>query len=254
MKIAVTGARGTDRPYRGNACKAFEWRVACQLGLGEDCRLPGCLDFLDDIARMWAPNAQRVQRQHERLRVMKMIEVVYGLNEICAGVKQDNLESVQETASENKFELSYEEMLDVRLYGFVTQRTQTKLDNVKEDKLSEPPPVHERWVMENESEKGYGATLNEVANDWIRLGKLVALKPERSSHWRIGVVRRMNKLASSQHYVGIEILSNTPVMVMLKPRQARANSGYLINGVDAVDVVLPVAGLSSTLKERMPIT
>lgn len=223
--------------------KLLNGELPARLGLSEDCRLPGCLDFLEDIARMWAPKAQRVQRKHERLRVKKMIEVVYGLNEICAGVKQDNLDTAQEKTSENAVELSYEEMLDVRLYGFVTQRTQTKLDNVKESKTSAPPPVHERWVMENESEKGYGATLDEVANDWIRLGKLVALKPEHGSHWRIGVIRRMNKLATSQHFVGIEILSDTPVMVMLKPRQGKANSGYLINGIDAVDVVLPIAGL-----------
>lgn len=223
--------------------KLLNGELPARLGLSEDCRLPGCLDFLDDIARMWAPLVQRVQRKHERTRVMKMIEVVYGLNEICAGVKQDNEETSQEKASEGGVELTYEEMLDVRLYGFVTKRTQTKLDNVKESKQNAPLPVHERWVMENESEKGYGVTLNEVANDWIRLGKLVALKPECSGHWRIGVVRRMNKLASSQHYVGIEILADTPLMVMLKPRQGRANSGYLVNGVDAVEMILPIAGL-----------
>jgi hypothetical protein len=223
--------------------KLLNGEMPARLGLSEDCRLPGCLDFLDDIACMWAPMVQRVQRKHERTRVMKMIEVVHGLNEICAGVKQDNEEVVQEKPGEGGVELTYEEMLDVRLYGFVTKRTQAKLDNVKESKRHAPPPVHERWVMENESEKGYGATLNEVANDWIRLGKLVALKPERSSHWRIGVVRRMNKLASSQHYVGIEILADTPLMVMLKPHQGKASSGYLVNGVDAVDIVLPIAGL-----------
>ena len=223
--------------------KILNGEVPAKLGLSEDCRLPGCLDFLDDIARMWAPMVQRVQRKHERTRVMKMIEVVYGLNEICAGVKQDNQETAQEQTSENTLNLTYEEMLDVRLYGFVTQRTQAKLENLKESKVIAQPPVNERWVMENESEKGYGATLNEVNNDWIRLGKLVALKPERGSHWRIGVIRRMNKLASSQHYVGIEILSDSPAMAMFKPHQAKANSGYLINGVDAVDVVLPIAGL-----------
>lgn len=223
--------------------KLLNGEAPAKLGLSEDCRLPGCLDFLDDIACMWAPKVQRVQRKHERTRVMKMIEVVHGLNEICAVVKQDNEGVAQQNAAEGEIELTYEEMLDVRLYGFVTQRTRTKLDNVKEVKSSAPPPVHERWVMENESEKGYGATLNEVANDWIRLGKFVALKPERSGHWRIGVIRRMNKLASSQHYVGIEILADIPLMILLKPRQGKANSGYLVNGVDAVDIVLPVAGL-----------
>jgi hypothetical protein len=219
--------------------------MPARLGLSEDCRLPGCLEFLDDIACTWAPKVQRVQRKHERAHVMKMIEVVHGLNEICTEVKQDNVSVVQEKIKGDEVELTYEEMLDVRLYGFVTRRTQSKLEASKGSKPVLQAPVHERWVMENESEgeKGYGATLNEVANDWIRLGKLIGLKPERGSHWRIGVVRRMNKLASNQHYVGIEILTDSPLMVMMKPRQANTNSGYLVNGVDAVDMVLPIAGL-----------
>lgn len=216
-----------------------------RLGLSEDCRLPACLDFLDDIARMWAPKVQRVQRKHERNRVMQMIEVVHGLPDICAEIKQDNENSRQLQDGEQAVALTYEEMVDVKLYGFITKRTQAKQEtNGKAgNHVALQLPVHERWVVENESDSGYGATIDEVANDWVRLGKLVGLKPERTSHWRVGIVRRMHNHAATQHYVGIEIISDTPVTVLLRPRQPKTSSGYLVNGVDAVNVILPIAAV-----------
>jgi hypothetical protein len=96
--------------------------------------------------------------------------------------------------------------------------------------------------MENESSTGFGATVDAVENDWIRLGKLVGLRPERSQNWVIGVVRRLASLETGQRNVGIEVLSSKPVTVTLKATKPR-HSGYTIDGVDAVDVVLPVSAL-----------
>ena len=96
--------------------------------------------------------------------------------------------------------------------------------------------------MENESSTGFGATVDAVENDWIRLGKLVGLRPERSQNWVIGVVRRLASLETGQRNVGIEVLSSKPVTVTLKATKPR-HSGYTIDGVDAVDVVLPISAL-----------
>jgi len=216
-----------------------EGRAPAQLGLTEDCKLPGCLDLLDHVLAQWSPVVKRVRRKYQRSRVMKMIEVVNGLSEICVQLKNDN-EPERKRHSFDEGELSYEEMVDVRLYGFVTERTLNKLAT-KADKAA--TAVHfERWVMENESERGYGATVAEVSNDWVRLGKLVGMKPERTRHWRVGVVRRLHKLSSSQRHVGIELLAETAVTVLLHPKQNQS-SGYLVDGVDPVDVTLPVAAI-----------
>jgi hypothetical protein len=74
------------------------------------------------------------------------------------------------------------------------------------------------------------------------LGKLVGMKPERTRHWRIGVVRRLHKLSSSQRHVGIELLAETAVTVLLHPKQNQSG-GYLVDGVDPVNVTLPVAAI-----------
>lgn len=96
--------------------------------------------------------------------------------------------------------------------------------------------------MANESSSGFGATVNPVHDDWVRLGKLVGLKPERSHNWVIGVVRRLALLESGQRNVGIEVLAKGPVSVMLKASKPR-HTGYTVDGVDAVDIVLPVSAL-----------
>jgi hypothetical protein len=218
-----------------------------QLGLGEECRLPVCLEFIDRIAVQWDSSGEgRARRKQERVARVKLIDVLKDYLEICASVKQDNdALSPSNKESEQKV-ISYEEMLDVRLYGFVTQRTQAKLAQAKKDSNAAEKPQadahHERWLMENESPKGFGATVDALENDWIRLGKMVGLKPERSENWVIGVVRRLALLESGQRNVGIEVLASKPVTVTLRATKPR-HSGYTVNGVDAVDVVLPVSAL-----------
>ena len=210
-----------------------------RLGLTEDCKLPACLELLEHVLLEWNAQVKRVRRKHLRSRVMKSIEVVNGLPDICAQLKHDN-EPAQKKGGSDDGELSYEEMVDVRLYGFVTERTLKKLAS-RADK-ADKPVHHERWVMEDESERGYGATVEEVSKDWVRLGKLVGLRPERTRNWRVGVVRRLHRLSSSQRHVGIELLSDTAVTVLLHPKQSQS-SGYVVDGIDTVDATLPVAAI-----------
>jgi len=199
-------------------------------------------DWAQMLTRMYMRWAER------RGFKVKLIDVIKDFLEICASVKQDN-EALSPSLQEDdqKVVISYEEMLDVRLYGFVTQRTQDKLEQARLQSQGAAKPTqtaahHERWLMENESETGFGATVDAMEKDWVRLGKLVGLKPERSQNWVVGVVRRLALLESGQRNVGIEVLSSKPVTVALRATKPR-HSGYTVDGVDAVDVVLPVSAL-----------
>lgn len=250
------GADGMLRCWGSDALmeRVAQTRAALQrgeapaaLGLGEDCRLPACLEFIDRIAQQWSPIGDgRVRRRQERVATVKLIDVVKDFLEICALVKHDNEAlSPRQEEEDQKVKISYEEMLDVRLYGFVTQRTQAKLNQARQVAPSQQPQQvahHERWLMENESSRGFGATVDAVNDDWVRLGKLVGLKPERSHNWVVGVIRRLSLLESGQRNVGIEVLAKAPVTVMLKASKPR-HSGYTVDGIDAVDIVLPVSAL-----------
>lgn len=209
-----------------------------RLGLTEDCRLPACLELLDKVAELWSPSVKRARRAHERTRMMQQIEVVHGLERICANVKLDNDQVRLDAESQG---LSYEEALDLHLYGFVTQRTRARLAQEREGRRP-PMEAHERWVAENESEDGYGALIDVSEDDWIRLGRLVGLRPERRGTWVVAVIRRMVRVGSDRYSVGLRVLSRQPVALLLRTER-HEDSGYTIDGVDAVDVTLPVPAL-----------
>lgn len=216
--------------------------IPARMGLSEACRLPGCLEFLDDVARQWASSTQRVKRQFDRIKVIKMLEVLHGMHPIFDQVKDENEVALRNVHKSTADPLSYDEMVDVHLYGFVTKRTQIKLGTPGTPIDPQHVAQHERWTMENESETGFGATIDYVADDWLRLGKLVGLKPERTGHWRIGVVRRLTKISDSQSYVGMEVLVPNPVAVILRAKQ-RHPAGYVVGSIEPVDVLLPVVGI-----------
>ncbi|MEK6664255.1 MAG: hypothetical protein AABY73_10370 [Pseudomonadota bacterium] len=211
-----------------------------RLGLTEDCKLPTCLELLERIAYFWSPTGvKRVQRAFERKNAMQSIEVVRGLNDISLNVRADNARVVSSVNTSGTGDISYAEMLDVRLYGFVTQRTQSSQG--KDEKI-EHVIAHERWVMENESEGGYGANINDQADDWVRLGKLVGLKPEKKGHWNVGVIRRMRRISPHQQYVGIEVIAERPTALLLRADKSE-NRPLSIEGIDAVGFVMPIPTL-----------
>jgi hypothetical protein len=215
--------------------------IPAKLGLTEDCRLPACLELLDRIAYFWAPTGvKRLQRVFERKHAMKSIEVVRGLNDICVNVYADNVYA-RCAKVEAPDGLSYEEMVDVHLYGFITQRTHAKAAAQNTEEKIEHV-VHERWVMENESEVGYGAHITDQADDWIRLGKLVGLKPEKKGHWNIGVIRRLRRSQPNLQYVGIEVIAEHPMALFLRAKKSEERP-LTIDGLDPGDAVFPIPAL-----------
>lgn len=68
----------------------------------------------------------------------------------------------------------------------------------------------ETWIAENVSRGGMAARMPLGSNDWIQVGALIGMRPERSEQWLIGVVRRFAKETDSQGVVGIETIGKSP--------------------------------------------
>lgn len=94
--------------------------------------------------------------------------------------------------------------------------------------------------MENESECGYGTTIETHDKDWLRVGALVGVKPDKAETWSVGIVRRLARFGEFQSSVGIETLPETPTLAMLYGKKTAA---YEVNGIDAIGVEQPVAAL-----------
>ena len=177
--------------------------LPARLGLGEDCRLPQCLDLIETVERRWSK--KDVKRKHERTSNVKVVHVVQGLRDIIAQLKPGAKIKRKPKG----------EMIGYQVIGHTVGGTPMDMNTQGNEELFEP--VLEQWIMENESVTGYGVTFNPTGNAGLRIGSLTGLKPEKAPHFLIGVVRRMNKNPSSKTYVGIETLCQTPIPVELHP-------------------------------------
>lgn len=74
----------------------------------------------------------------------------------------------------------------------------------------------ESWIVENVSLGGFGAIVPQVRGDWLKIGCLVALRPEGGDNWLIGAVRRLSRPMLEQAAVGIQTLARSARPVELR--------------------------------------
>ena len=202
-----------------------EGRLPGQLGLTEAVRTAEALELLEHLQRQWSSLSSREQRRSPREPTKRLLDVAHGLGAII-----DQLKVAESHASDSPYGagLSYEETDDVLVYGFVTERTLERIAHSRQPSSADAPEV-ERWVMQDESEFGYGAVIESGDKDWLRVGALIGLRPHDAGEWRIGIVRRLTRLSETTCSVGIETLAEAPVLAMLYDT---TQAGYTVNGLD----------------------
>lgn len=206
-----------------------------KLGLSEDSRIAESIDLLDHLQRQWSPLVSREQRGLPRERVKHMVDISHGFGNIVVHTENPEIESTSSYGDN----LAYQEVQDVAVYGFVTERTRLHTTQIKKLRNNALPEV-ERWIMQDESAKGYGAIVDTGNKTWLRVGALIAAKPREADIWRLGVVRRLFRLDETSSSVGIETFAETLHVVTLLDKK---ESGYSVAGRDSSGVPLPYACL-----------
>lgn len=84
----------------------------------------------------------------------------------------------------------------------------------------------ESWIAHNASASGYGAVIQQVKGDWLRVGSLVGVKTESDREWSLGIVRRLSRDSRYQRHVGVEIFARAVRSAQLLAIEA-AGSGAL---------------------------
>ncbi len=209
-------------------------QLPSQLGLTEAVRPAESLDLLEHLRRQWSSLESREQRRAPRESIKRLVEVAHGFGAII-----DQVKTAESHARVSPYGtgLSYEETEDVLVYGFVTERT---LERTSHTRPALEAHDVECWVMQDESEYGYGAIVESGDKDWLRVGALIGLRPHDTGAWKIGVVRRLTRLSETTCSVGIETLAEPPVLAMLYDT---TQPGYTVNGFDNSGASLPRAGL-----------
>lgn len=125
--------------------------------------------------------------------------------------------------------------------------------------------VTESWIAENVSRGGYGAVISHVKGDWVRVGALVAIKPEAAPVWGVGVVRRLARDENRHCHVGIESFSKAAIPVHLvaaetpisaNPSDHFPNAAVLglnLKCSGEVDLVMEAGAFSSRLPVDMVV-
>ena len=89
----------------------------------------------------------------------------------------------------------------------------------------------ESWVVENVSLGGFGAGVDDLAVDWLKIGVLLSIQPEGGTNWVLGVVRRFNKDSDDHASVGIKALSRQALSIELRPRTSGFSATGAIPGI-----------------------
>lgn len=220
---------------RGIQSELHAGTAPARLGLSEYVRVSESLELLDHLSRQWAPLTAREQRRAPRKSVKKIVEIVHGLPAIITRITEDNTDG---SSSPKTNKLGYGEHEELNIYGFVTNRTLNSGPYAETPK--ERMPDIERWVMEDESEYGFGATIEARDKDWLRIGTLVGLRSDKSAGWLLGVIRRLSRLSEAESSVGIEILPGKPLDIFF---QSQENSSYSVNGAGLHNKPGAISGL-----------
>ncbi len=94
------------------------------------------------------------------------------------------------------------------------------------------PATSESWIAFNVSDGGYGAIVPQVKGDWLRIGSLLAVRPETAVACRIGVIRRFVRDSYDQQRVGIQALG--PVAFPVQLSRAEKVTTAVVPGNPAV--------------------
>ena len=198
--------------------------VPASLGLGEEFRLPDGYDLLSYVSNEWSPASERERRIAPRESIDGRCEVVHELSTICHRMQLDYEIA---TGTHSSQTLTPEEILDIKLYGFVTERTKTA---ISQRNLMRSDQAIERWSMQDRSETGIGISLKYEQSEWVRVGKLLALRLDPTSPWRIGIVRRISRQENEWRKIGVALIPETPQQGRLESTVDRSTLTYTADG------------------------
>ncbi|MGA7178198.1 MAG: hypothetical protein WBX11_01235 [Thiobacillaceae bacterium] len=210
-----------------------------EIGLSDDVRTAEAIELLDHLGRQWSPLMDREQRRQPRHPIKKLVQVAHGLPDIITCIRHENNEADEGDGLYSP-KLVYDEIIDVHVYGFVTERTKQRTPHAT--KLPTVSGGIESWVMHDESECGYGAIVEANDKDWLRVGTLMATQANREGGWVLGVLRRLSRVNDRETSVGIEAFPEEAQVVLLYGK-SRRSEGYSVDGIDTVGLDLPIAAV-----------
>lgn len=169
--------------------------LPARLKLGENCRLPSCLDLIEEVSERWS--GQSTTRKHARVTAEKSLLVMQDFSNIVAYLQGGKNSGIAAT------------------FSIESTNAQPSLKPSGEPELFESGA--QQWQVENESLSGYGVTFTRSGKGQLKIGTLVGLKANAGKSIAIGIVRRISNEPPHKVQAGIQTLSQTAIIVELHP-------------------------------------
>lgn len=198
---------------------------AASLGLTEDFRLPEGYNLLKQVETEWSTLAVRDRRRSQRTPQSGQWRVIHGLATIAG-----ELSKAEQQARPSNRQLSPEEILDIKLYGFVTERTKTR--QIERARETSQQTRQELWEQCDISEHGLGFSVGQLDCEWVKVGKLVAVLPGGDGNWTLGAVTRLARSDVGGRLIGIQLFPCDSLPVALKPDTSDTALSYVVDEPD----------------------
>ena len=170
---------------------------------------------------------ERQRRKETRNKRNKLINVSYGLEDICRRLNATKPKLVTQPMHE-----------DDSLYDFEMRvathhvKTESQLLKSNQNKLGS-----ENWWLVDESARGFGVDLGKTYSSWIEAGKLIGYTSQEDKDlFVIAEIKSVRKQSSGNYRAGLEVLGTHGTSVRVgrvdSNNFAEALSGYFVEDKD----------------------
>jgi len=70
--------------------------------------------------------------------------------------------------------------------------------------------------------------LKSEESEWVKVGKLLAIRLDPTHPWQIGVIRRITRMHDDTRKIGVQMLNSEPMLVQLETHESEASIDYSI--------------------------
>jgi hypothetical protein len=177
------------------------------------------LALLRRIEPLLRPHPAPVVRRGERIATDRGVSVAVGLAEIAAALHASRDEANRSRRDEKRRSAG----------GRRRERATPDVDVI--EYRSADPAVRAGWRMYDVSESGCRLVSDAQEAPRQRLSGILGIQDEGDDRWKVGIIRRMKKLAGGRIEAGVEIIGVHSLLISPRPVHAR-DTGYSVDGID----------------------
>jgi hypothetical protein len=174
---------------------------------------------------------ERQRRKETRNKRNKLINVSYGLEDICRRLSAAKPALQGKPVVEDDGQYYFE--MHVASHRVTQQSLQVSQANQSQSKLGS-----ENWLLVDESTSGFGVNLGKAYSSWIEPGKLIGYSTaDEKDVFVIAEIKSIRKQANGLYRAGLKVLGSHGASVQIgrvdQSNFSEALTGYFVDDADA---------------------